>query len=284
MTNWSDSIRATEASKNRFRAGKIEITDKVKGESRMVSTQLEHKVALVTGGTRGIGRAIVVALAEAGADVAFTYKSSKEAAETLAAQVRAMGRRSAGHQSDAADSAQAGDIIQKVVQEFGRLDILVNNAGVTKDGLLMRMSEQDWDLVIDTNLKSVFNFTKAVCRHMMGQQSGKIINISSVVGVIGNAGQANYVASKAGVIGFTKSVAKELASRNIQANVVAPGFVETDMTQKLNEKQKEAILAMIPLKRIAKPEEIAGIVRFLASSDADYITGQVLCVDGGMAM
>ena len=250
----------------------------------MISTQLEHKVALVTGGTRGIGRAIVLALAEAGADVAFTYKSSKEAAETLNAEVRAMGRRSAGHQSDAADSAQAVDIFQKVIQEFGRLDILVNNAGVTKDGLLMRMSEQDWDLVIDTNLKSVFNFTKAACRQMMGQQSGKIINISSVVGVIGNAGQANYVASKAGVIGFTKSVAKELASRNIQANVVAPGFVETDMTQKLNEKQKEAILAMIPLKRIAKPEEIAGIVRFLASSDVDYITGQVLCVDGGMAM
>ena len=239
---------------------------------------------MVTGGTRGIGRAIVLALAEAGADVAFTYRSSKDAAETLGTELRSKGRRQAGYQSDAADFSQAADIIPKVVQEFGRVDILVNNAGITKDGLLMRMSEQDWDAVIDTNLKSVFSFTRAACRQMMSQQSGKIINIASVVGIVGNAGQANYVASKAGVIGFTKSVAKELASRNIQANVVAPGFVETDMTERLNEKQKEAILAMIPLKRIAKPEEIAGVVRFLASSDADYITGQVFCVDGGMVM
>jgi 3-oxoacyl-[acyl-carrier protein] reductase len=249
-----------------------------------MSTQLQNKVALVTGGTRGIGKAIVLAFAEAGADVAFTYRSSKESADIIVAELRSKGRRSAGYQSDAADHIQANDIVQKVIQEFGRVDILVNNAGITKDGLLMRMSESDWDAVIDTNLKGVFSFTKAVCRQMMSQQAGKIINISSVVGIIGNAGQANYVASKAGVIGFTKSVAKELASRNIQANVVAPGFVETDMTEKLNEKQKEAILAMIPLKRIAKPEEVAGVVRFLASSDADYITGQVFCVDGGMVM
>ena len=246
--------------------------------------QLQNKVALVTGGTRGIGKAIVLALAEAGADVAFTYRSSKESADVIVADLRAKGRRAAGYQSDAADFTQANNIVQKVIQEFGRIDILVNNAGITKDGLLMRMSENDWDAVIATNLKSVFSFTKAACRQMMSQQAGKIINISSVVGIIGNAGQANYVASKAGVIGFTKSVAKELASRNIQANVVAPGFVETDMTEKLNEKQKEAILAMIPLKRIAKPEEVAGVVRFLASSDADYITGQVFCVDGGMVM
>jgi len=246
--------------------------------------QLQNKVALVTGGTRGIGKAIVLALGEAGADVAFTYRSSKESADIIVAELRAKGRRASGFQSDAADFTQANDIVQKVVQEFERVDILVNNAGITKDGLLMRMSESDWDTVIATNLKSVFSFTKAVCRQMMGQQAGKIINISSVVGIIGNAGQANYVASKAGIIGFTKSVAKELASRNIQANVVAPGFVETDMTEKLNEKQKEAILAMIPLKRIAKPDEVAGVVRFLASSDADYITGQVLCVDGGMVM
>ena len=246
--------------------------------------QLQNKVALVTGGTRGIGKAIVFALAEAGADVAFTYRSSQESADVIVTDVRAMGRRAAGYQSDAADFTQANDIVQKVIQEFGRVNILVNNAGITKDGLLMRMSESDWDAVIDTNLKGVFSFTKAVCRQMVSQQAGKIINISSVVGIIGNAGQANYVASKAGVIGFTKSVAKELASRNIQANVVAPGFVETDMTEKLNEKQKEAILAMIPLKRIAKPEEVAGVVRFLASSDADYITGQVFCVDGGMVM
>ncbi len=246
--------------------------------------QLQNKVALVTGGTRGIGKAIVLALAEAGADVAFTYRSSKESADVIVADLRAKGRRAAGYQSDATDFTQANNIVQKVIQEFGRIDILVNNAGITKDGLLMRMSENDWDAVIATNLKSVFSFTKAACRQMMSQQAGKIINISSVVGIIGNAGQANYVASKAGVIGFTKSVAKELASRNIQANVVAPGFVETDMTEKLNEKQKEAILAMIPLKRIAKPEEVAGVVRFLASSDADYITGQVFCVDGGMVM
>ncbi len=246
--------------------------------------QLQNKIALVTGGTRGIGKAVVLALAEAGADVAFTYRNSKESADSIVSELHSKGKRAAGYQSDAADFAQANDIVQKVIQEFGRIDILVNNAGITKDGLLMRMSENDWDAVIDTNLKSVFSFTKAVCRQMMGQQAGKIINISSVVGIIGNPGQANYVASKAGVIGFTKSVAKELASRNIQANVVAPGFVETDMTEKLNEKQKEAILAMIPLKRIAKPEEVAGVVRFLASSDADYITGQVFCVDGGMVM
>ena len=250
----------------------------------MPTIQLQNKIALVTGGTRGIGKAIVLALADAGAAVAFTYRSSKESADAIVAELRTKGVRAAGYQSDASDLAQANDIVQKVVQEFGRLDILVNNAGITKDGLLMRMSENDWDAVIDTNLKSVFNFTKAVCRQMMGLQAGKIINISSVVGLTGNAGQANYAASKAGIIGFTKSIAKELSSRNIQANVVAPGFVETDMTEKLNEKQKEAILAIIPLKRIAKPEEIAGVVRFLASSEADYITGQVFCVDGGMVM
>ena len=250
----------------------------------MQTTNLENKIAIVTGGTRGIGKAIVTSLAHAGADVAFTYRNSKESADAIVAELRSAGRRASAYQSDAADFTQANDIVQKVIQEFGRIDILVNNAGITKDGLLMRMSEQDWDAVIDTNLKSVFSFTKAACRQMMSQQAGKIINISSVVGIIGNAGQANYVASKAGVIGFTKTIARELASRNIQANVVAPGFVETAMTEKLNEKQKEAILALIPLKRIAKPEEIAGVVRFLASSDADYITGQVFCVDGGMVM
>ena len=250
----------------------------------MHTTQLQNKIAIVTGGTRGIGKAIVAALAEAGADVAFTYRSSKESADTIVAGLRSAGRRAAAYQSVAADFNQSNDIVQKVIQEFGRIDILVNNAGITKDGLLMRMSEQDWDAVIDTNLKSVFSFTKSACRQMMSQRAGKIVNISSVVGIIGNAGQANYVASKAGVIGFTKTIARELASRNIQANVVAPGFVETDMTEKLNEKQKEAILGLIPLKRIAKPEEIAGVVRFLASSDADYITGQVFCVDGGMVM
>jgi 3-oxoacyl-[acyl-carrier protein] reductase len=250
----------------------------------MAQYNLNGKIALVTGGSRGIGRSIVRHLAENGADVAFTYRSRKEEADTLVAEVHAKGRKAIAFQSDAANTAQSNDVVQAVIKEFGRLDILVNNAGVTKDGLLMRMSEQDWDDVIATNLKSVFNFTKAACRQMMGQQAGKIVNISSVVGVIGNAGQSNYVASKAGVVGFTKSMAKELASRNIQVNAIAPGFIETEMTEKLNEKQKEGILSIIPMKRMAKPEEVAKVVCFLASDDAGYITGQTLCVDGGMVM
>ena len=250
----------------------------------MTNYNLSGKVALVTGGSRGIGRSIVLHLAHSGADVAFTYRSRVEEANSLVAELQSMGRKAAAFQSNAADTNQSNDVVQNVIKDFGRLDILVNNAGVTKDGLLMRMSEQDWDEVITTNLKSVFNFTKAACRQMMSQQSGKIINISSVVGVVGNAGQSNYVASKAGVIGFTKSIAKELASRNVQVNAIAPGFIETDMTEKLNEKQKEAILGIIPQKRIAKPEEIAAVVCFLASSDSNYITGQTINVDGGMAM
>ncbi len=250
----------------------------------MTNYNLFGKVALVTGGSRGIGRSIVLHLAHSGADVAFTYRSRVEEANSLVAELQSMGRKAAAFQSNAADTNQSNDVVQNVIKDFGRLDILVNNAGVTKDGLLMRMSEQDWDEVITTNLKSVFNFTKAACRQMMSQQSGKIINISSVVGVVGNAGQSNYVASKAGVIGFTKSIAKELASRNVQVNAIAPGFIETDMTEKLNEKQKEAILGIIPQKRIAKPEEIAAVVCFLASSDSNYITGQTINVDGGMAM
>ena len=250
----------------------------------MTNYNLSGKVALVTGGSRGIGRSIVLHLANSGADVAFTFRSKVEEANSLVAEVQTLGRKAKAFQSNAADTKQSDEVVQTVIKEFGRLDILVNNAGITKDGLLMRMSEQDWDDVITTNLKSVFNFTKSACRQMMGQQSGKIINIASIVGVIGNAGQANYVASKAGVIGFTKSVAKELASRNIQANCIAPGFIETDMTEKLNEKQKEGILGVIPQKRIAKPEEIASVVCFLASNDSNYITGQTINVDGGMAM
>ncbi len=250
----------------------------------MTNYNLSGKVALVTGGSRGIGRSIVLHLAQSGADVAFTYRSRVEEANALVIELQSMGRKAAAFQSNAADTNQSNDVVQSVIKDFGRLDILVNNAGITKDGLLMRMSEQDWDDVITTNLKSVFNFTKAACRQMMSQQSGKIINISSVVGVVGNAGQANYVASKAGVIGFTKSIAKELASRNVQVNAIAPGFIETDMTEKLNEKQKEAILGIIPQKRIAKPEEIAAVVCFLASNDSSYITGQTINVDGGMAM
>jgi len=250
----------------------------------MTNYNLSGKVALVTGGSRGIGRSIVLQLAHSGADVAFTYRSRVEEANSLVAELLAMGRKATAFQSNAADTNQSNEVVQNVIKDFGRLDILVNNAGITKDGLLMRMSEQDWDDVITTNLKSVFNFTKAACRQMMSQQSGKIINISSVVGVVGNAGQSNYVASKAGVIGFTKSIAKELASRNVQVNAIAPGFIETDMTEKLNEKQKEAILGIIPQKRIAKTEEIAAVVCFLASNDSSYITGQTINVDGGMAM
>ena len=245
---------------------------------------LNGKIALVTGGSRGIGRSIVLQLVESGATVAFTYRSRKEEADTLVAEIQSKGGKAVAFQSDAANTAQSNDVVQAVIKDFGRLDILVNNAGVTKDGLLMRMSEQDWDDVIDTNLKSVFNFTKAACRQMMGQQAGKIINISSVVGLVGSAGQSNYVASKAGVVGFTKSIAKELASRNIQINAIAPGFIETEMTEKLNEKQKEGILGIIPKKRMAKPEEVAKVVCFLASEDAGYITGQTLCVDGGLVM
>ncbi|MFA6540180.1 MAG: 3-oxoacyl-[acyl-carrier-protein] reductase [Bacteroidota bacterium] len=250
----------------------------------MINYNLAGKTALVTGGSRGIGKAIVLALAHSGADVAFTFRSRVDEANALVTELQALGRKAAAYQSNAAETKQSDDVVQSVIKEFGKIDILVNNAGITKDGLLMRMSEQDWDDVIATNLKSVFNFTKAVTRPMMGAQSGKIINISSVVGVVGNAGQGNYVASKAGVIGFTKSVAKELASRNIQVNAVAPGFIETEMTEKLNEKQKEGILGIIPQKRIAKPEEIASVVCFLASADSNYITGQTINVDGGMAM
>jgi 3-oxoacyl-[acyl-carrier protein] reductase len=245
---------------------------------------LQDKVALVTGGGRGIGRAIVHALAEEGAIVAFTYKSSAAAAESIVRELTAKGMKVTAYQSDAAMTPEAASVVESVIKEFGRLDILVNNAGITRDALLMRMSEEDWDKVLDNNLKSVFNFTKAACRQMMGQRTGKIINITSVVGIGGNAGQANYAASKAGIVGFTKSIAKELGSRNIQVNAVAPGFVDTDMTAALTADQKKALTDFIPLKRTAKAEEIAALVRFLASPEADYITGQVIAVDGGMTM
>ena len=246
--------------------------------------RLENKIALVTGGTRGIGRAIVIALSDAGATVAFTYKSAVSLADELQKERSAQAHRVFAYQADASSAEQSAKVVDQVVMECGRLDILVNNAGITKDGLLMRMSEADWDAVINNNLKSVFNFTKPAIRHMVSQKSGKIINISSIVGVAGNAGQANYAASKAGILGFTKSVAKELASRNIQVNAVAPGFVDTDMTKRLTEEQQKAIREAVPLKRTAEAHEIAGVVAFLASSDADYMTGQVICVDGGLSM
>jgi 3-oxoacyl-[acyl-carrier protein] reductase len=245
---------------------------------------LENKIALVTGGSRGIGRAIALSLADAGADVMISYRSASPEAETVAREIQKKGRQSLAFQIDVSQFDPSREMIEAIVAKFQRLDIVVNNAGITKDGLLMRMSEEDWDTVIDTNLKSVFNVTKAAIRPMMSQRSGKIINITSVAGVIGNAGQANYAASKAGIIGFTKTMAKELGSRNIQVNAVAPGFVETAMTAKLSDDQRKALAEHIPLKRTAKPEEIAGVVKFLASSDADYITGQVICVDGGMVM
>ncbi len=244
----------------------------------------DNKVALVTGGSRGIGKAIAIALGTEGANTVVTYRSSASDANDVVAEIKKCGKEALAFQSDASSFDQSREIVEKVVAMFGKLDILVNNAGITKDGLLMRMTEQDWDDVIMTNLKSVFNFSKAATRPMMSQRSGKIINITSISGIVGNAGQANYAASKAGIVGFTKSLAKELGSRNIQVNAVAPGFVETDMTAKLNDAQRKALAEAIPLKRTAAPGEIAGVVKFLASSDADYITGQVICVDGGMVM
>lgn len=245
---------------------------------------LENKVALITGGARGIGKSIALELASAGANIAFTDIAPEAEISTTVKEIKALGVEALGINSNAAAYTEAHNVVEQVVEHFKRIDILVNNAGITRDGLLMRMREEDWDLVINVNLKSVFNYTKAAVRPMMAQKSGKIINISSVVGLIGNAGQANYSASKAGIIGFTKSVAKELASRNIQVNAIAPGFVETDMTSKLNEEQRRTLVEQIPLKRTAKPKEIARLVLFLASPDADYITGQVICIDGGMVM
>ena len=245
---------------------------------------LGNKVALVTGGARGIGRSITIELARSGADVAFTYRNSAQLVDSLISELNAVGRKGLALEADAASLDCATKVIDKVVAEFKRLDILINNAGITKDNLLLRMSEEDWDSVVRTNLKSVFNYTKAASKTMMGQRYGRIINISSVVGIIGNAGQSNYSASKAGIIGFTKSIAKELASRNILVNAVAPGYIDTDMTSALTDEQKKAIADTIPLKRVAKPEEVARVVRFLASPDADYITGQVIPVDGGLSI
>jgi 3-oxoacyl-[acyl-carrier protein] reductase len=237
---------------------------------------LKDKIALVTGGSRGIGKAIVLALADEGANVAFTFKSATEAAENVKKKIESKGRKALAIQSDARDIHGASQVVEQVVEAYQRVDILVNNAGITKDTLLMRMSEHDWDDVLDTNLKSAFNFSKAVCRHMIGQRSGKIINISSISGVVGNAGQTNYSSAKAGMIGLTKSLAKELASRNIQVNAVAPGFVATDMVKDVDLLKAESFSTHLPVKLVARPEEIAELVVFFAAPTSDYVTGQVL--------
>lgn len=243
---------------------------------------LENKTAIITGATRGIGRGIALEFAKQGANVAFTYSSSVDAAVALENELKELGVNAKGYQSNAADFDSAQELAKNVLEEFGTIDILVNNAGITKDNLLMRISEDDFDKVIEVNLKSVFNLTKAVIRPMMKQRKGSIINMSSVVGLKGNAGQANYAASKAGILGFSKSVALELGSRNIRSNVVAPGFIETEMTAKLDEKVVEGWRNEIPLKRGGTPEDIAHACVFLASDMSAYITGQTLSVDGGM--
>lgn len=247
-------------------------------------TKLTGKIALITGGSRGIGESIVRRFTQDGASVAFTYNGSAGRAMALAEELTTAGFMVSAHRADIANADAVTALFKEVTDRYQRLDILVNNAGVTKDGLVLRMSEADWDFVIDTNLKGTFLCCKAAARIMMGQRYGKIINISSVVGIAGNPGQVNYVSSKAGVIGMTKSLAKELASRNILVNCVAPGYIKTEMTDKLTEDQKKTILQAIPLGRIAESPEIASVVSFLASEDAAYITGQTISVDGGMAM
>ncbi|MFI2742586.1 3-oxoacyl-[acyl-carrier-protein] reductase [Zhouia sp. PK063] len=243
---------------------------------------LEGKTAIITGASRGIGKGIAQVFAQHGANVAFTYSSSVEAANELEKELTALGIKAKGYQSNAADFKQAQELADEVVKEFGGIDILINNAGITKDNLLMRISEEDFDKVIEVNLKSVFNMTKAVQRTMLKQRKGSIINMSSVVGVKGNAGQSNYAASKAGIIGFSKSVALELGSRNIRSNVIAPGFIETEMTAVLDEKVVDSWRQGIPLKRGGTPDDVANACVFLASDLSAYITGQVLNVDGGM--
>jgi 3-oxoacyl-[acyl-carrier protein] reductase len=243
---------------------------------------LKGKTAIITGASRGIGSGIATVFAQQGADVAFTYSSSSEAAETLEKSLQAYGTKVKAYQSNAADFVEAQELAAKVLEEFGQIDILVNNAGITKDNLLMRMGEEDFDKVIEVNLKSVFNMTKAVQRTMLKQRKGSIINMSSVVGLKGNAGQTNYAASKAGIIGFSKSVALELGSRNIRSNVIAPGFIETEMTAKLDPAVVDQWRAGIPLKRGGTAEDIANACVYLASDLSAYVTGQTLNVDGGM--
>lgn len=245
---------------------------------------LKDKIAIVTGGGRGIGRAIVTEFVNEGADVIIFDKVFPEDIDSYIEEQTSKGRKVVLKTVDITQTNDVQNLCDDVTKVFGKIDILINNAGITRDKLMLRMSEEDWDAVINVNLKGAFNTIKAVSRIMAKQRYGKIINISSVVGVMGNAGQTNYSASKAGLIGLTKSVAKEFAGRNINVNAVAPGYVETEMTAQLNDEQKNAFLNIIPLKRPSKPEEIAGVVAFLSSEKANYITGQVLCIDGGMVM
>jgi len=243
---------------------------------------LQNKVALITGATRGIGRGIALNFAKNGANIAFTYVSSEEKAKAFEAELQALGIKAKGYKSDAGDFKAADELVTNVVAEFGTIDVLVNNAGITRDTLLMRMSEQQWDEVMNANLKSVFNLTKAVQRPMLKAKKGSIINMSSVVGVKGNAGQSNYAASKAGIIGFTKSIALELGSRNIRSNAIAPGFIETEMTAALDEKVVQQWRDSIPLKRGGTTEDVANVTLFLASDMSAYVTGQCINVCGGM--
>jgi len=244
---------------------------------------LEGKVAVVTGAGRGIGKAIAVRLAGEGAGVACCGRTLANVEATVA-EIAGSGGKAAAYAVDVVDSKQVGETCEKILKDFGRVDVLVNNAGVTRDQLLMRMSEEDWDAVLDTNLKGAFNFTKSLTRSFLKQRSGRIINISSIIGLTGNAGQTNYAASKAGLIGFTKSVARELASRGITANAVAPGFIVTDMTQALGAEAQEALKSRIALGRLGTADDVAKAVLFLASDLASYVTGQVITVDGGLAM
>jgi len=245
---------------------------------------LKGKNCLITGGSRGIGRHMALHFADLGANVAITYARSADAAEKVVQEIKGKNVQGKAFQADAVDFSKAEEVIQSVVDDWGSLDVLINNAGITRDNLILRMNEEQWDEVINTNLKSIFNYSKAAAKPMMRARGGSIINIGSVVGISGNAGQSNYAASKAGIIGFTKSYAKELASRGIRANVIAPGYILTEMTEQLNEKVLESIKAETPLGRAGNPEEVSNTAAFLASDLSSYITGEVIRVDGGMAM
>lgn len=246
--------------------------------------KLVGKTAVVTGASRGIGRAIALQLASEGANVVVNYSGSEQKAQQVVSEIEQLGAKAIAVQANVSDSDSVQNLMSAAVEQFGSIDVLVNNAGITRDNLIMRMKEDEWDEVINTNLKGVFLCTKAVTRQMMKQRSGRIINISSIVGVMGNAGQANYVAAKAGVIGLTKTTARELASRNILVNAIAPGFITTEMTDELPEDIKSSMLNQIPLAKLGQPEDIAKAVVFLASDDASYMTGQTLHIDGGMYM